>query len=104
MNLQIDQLISSARKKCHAYNLIYDPAQERRFAHNILKENFQSKIAEMGFENAEAFVETIIDMSMQPGNWWQHKIAGLRDIHRNYPKVYAGYMSAKKEKEFISSF
>jgi len=104
LNWEIDLLINAAKTKCKAYDLIYNPAQERRFAHNILKKQFREKISELWFMDTVNFVETIIDMSMQPWNWWMNKIAWLKDIHRNYPRVYAWYKSAKQEEQSISSF
>ena len=70
----------------------------------MLKAEFEAKIQELGFGSPQSFVESVIDLSMQPGNWRSHKICGLKDIYFNYPKVYSGYLDARKASKSISSF
>lgn len=103
-NAEIDLLIKVAKSKCSAYWLIYDPSQERRYANNLIKKEFNKKIEKFGFQSSKSFVESIFDLSMQPWNWRNHKICGLKDVFYNYPKVYSGYLDSKKNSNSIITF
>ena len=101
-NEDINNLIENIKEECRSFGIQYNWEKERMFAKHILSAKQFWADAENYQMDRCTFALNVIRASMKT-DFWAWKIAGPKDIYRQYPKVINEYNNTKNKNKSTPS-